>query len=112
MIDIEEYTKDEALKNLIAVETHLEKFGSDPIFCRECLTKHLAYLELLSEECIAGNCNPKGFYDSMRPWAYNLRKSLDSLTSDNVKKFLKETRDFRKQVEQISSQPKRKHITE
>lgn len=98
-IDIEEYTKNEIYKNLIAVEGHLEKFSQTPLFCKACLRKHAAYVEILCEECEPAKCILNPLYEEIKPWAIELKGSLQSLDKEKVDKFLERARGFRKQLE-------------
>lgn len=99
MIDIEKYTQDEVYKNLIAVEGHLEKFSQAPLFCRACLRKHAAYIEILCEECEPAECKLNPLYKEIRTYALELKTNLPSLDKEKVKRFLEQNRHFRKQIE-------------
>ena len=102
-IDIEKYTTDVGLKNLVLVELHLASFSNAPLFCAECLKKHYLILEASSEECI-GVChiNKTDVWHRLATWAMKAREDLPNLTQEHADKLKAETRDFRKELEALS----------
>jgi len=105
-IDIEKYTQHEAYKALTAIEGHLENFSNAPMFCTSCLKKHLAYLEILSEECSPAQCSLNPIYKEIKDWAIKARNGLDTLGETEVKGLAIKSRDFRKKLEIVDGSTK------
>lgn len=102
-IDIGKYTQHEAYKALTAIEGHLENFSNAPMFCTACLKKHLAYLEILAEECSPAQCSLNPVYKEIKDWAIKARDSLARLGEREVKELAVKSRDFRKKLEMDES---------
>lgn len=102
-IDIEKYTTDILLKNLVLIELHLAEFSNSPLFCAECLSKHYLILSGASQECI-GVCyiNRTDVWQRLGLWADNARAGLSSLSQEQAEKLKAEARDFRKELEELS----------
>lgn len=109
-VDIEKYTQHEAYKALTAIEGHLENFSNAPMFCTACLKKHLAYLEILAEECSPAQCSLNPAYKEIKDWAIKARNALDTLSETEVKELAIKSRGFRKKLETMNGSAKHKHL--
>ena len=99
-IDIEQYTKNEAFKTLVAIEEHLASFSNAPMFCTACLKKHFLYLEILAEECFPAQCTINPVLKEIKKWAISLKNSLENLDEKEVENIAIRARDFRKKIEE------------
>ena len=61
------YTVNELEKNLALAEIHAKQFGSDPLFCSDCLRKHFIIIEGLAEEAVnfTNNVSEKGYFSKV-----------------------------------------------
>ena len=104
-INIDEYTRDVLIKNLVLLELHYGEFSNAPLFCKSCVEKHLYICEAASQECI-GTCKIGGnVWHRVAKWAYNTRQELPNLTQEQADQLKAEARDFRKELEALSGQP-------
>lgn len=99
-VDIEQYTKNEAFKTLVAIEEHLASFSNAPMFCTACLKKHFSYLEILAEECFPAQCTINPVLKEMRTWAISLKNNLENLDEGKIEGIAIRAREFRKKIEE------------
>ena len=101
-IDIDKYTTDITLKNLVLIELHLAEFSNSPLFCRECLEKHALIISGAASECV-GVCKiAPDIWPRLAVWGDKLREALPTLTEEEAEKFKAEAREFRKELQSSS----------
>ena len=99
-LDVEQYTKNEAFKTLVAIEEHLASFSNAPMFCTACLRKHFSYLEILAEECFPAQCTINPVLKIIREWAISLKNNLENLDEKKIEEIAIQAREFRKRIEE------------
>jgi len=99
-IDVEQYTKNEAFKTLVAIEGHLESFSNAPMFCTACLKKHFSYLEILAEECFPAQCTINPILKKIKEWAISLKNNLENLDEKKIQDIAIQARDYRRKIEE------------
>jgi len=104
IMDANEYTKHELLKELRLLEKHLVQATYMPEnFCLECAVKHLATIEGLGEEGIQfGSQREKEVYKRIAEWAYKAQKLLLERAKNPVE-LSEEARRLRKDLEKLMS---------
>jgi len=104
---LEYYQADALIDELIVLELHFLHIyqGRLVAFCISCLEKHIRAVRKLSSECEEGRCRPEKMWQDLDRWAGDLLQSKEYLKlkkdSPLAQKFYQETRDFRKQLEEI-----------
>jgi len=104
---LEYYQADALIDELIVLELHFLHIyqGRLVAFCISCLEKHIRAVRKLSSECEEGRCKPERMWHDLDRWAGDLLQSKEYLKlkkdSPLAQKFYQETRDFRKQLEEI-----------
>jgi len=102
---MEKFQLKRILKQLLAIEDHLEAGLEDPIdspLCIDCLQeKHIPLLEILSSECISGVCytgKAKELMNKIFSFTQTLKSNVKNPTEETIKDLLSQARDLRKQV--------------
>ncbi len=102
---MEKFQLKRILKQLLAIEDHLEAGLEDPIdspLCIDCLQeKHIPLLEILSSECISGVCSTgkaRELMNEIFSFTQTLKSDIKNPTEKTLKNLLSQTRNLRKQV--------------
>ena len=104
---LEYYQADSLIDELLALEDHFSKIyqGNLVAFCISCLSKHFRLARKLSSECQEGRCQPEKLWNDINEWAneFLVTKPYKDLKpkDERALKWAQETRDFRKQLEEI-----------
>jgi len=114
---LEYHQADELLEQLILIQLHFQRIYEGKLIslCMNCLDKkHFIAVRGLTRECIAAGCRPKPLWEEMNSWANDILKNKinsEWLGKKNpkTKQLYEEARNYRKKVEEILDNLKRKY---
>lgn len=110
-VDIDDYTRHEAYKTLLAIEEHVANFSDKPNFCTSCIKKHCAYLEILADECYPAQCKLNPVYKEIKSWAIKTVKEINNNVVDEkmILDIASTAREYRKKLE--TENKTRRHLS-